>query len=85
MSTAAAKKTMDQGAQANITQLALGMADAARACGCGRAFFYQLLAKGEGPRTFYLGRRRLVRTEVLARWLQAREAAESAGGCREDE
>jgi excisionase family DNA binding protein len=40
-----------------------------------RDLFYALLSRGEGPRTFKLGAKRLVRHEALVAWLEERERA----------
>ena len=53
---------------------ALSIEEAAAAVGIGRATMYALLAAGEGPPTFRIGRRRLIRLESLRSWLELREA-----------
>lgn len=49
-----------------------------RAYGISRALFYELLRAGKAPRTFTVGRRRLVSVESAERWRQRREAATGA-------
>lgn len=56
-----------------IAPLALGMSGAARATNLSRAGWYSLLASGEGPRTFHIGKRHMVRVAELQRWLAERE------------
>lgn len=58
--------------------LAVGITDAARMAGISRATLWALLAEGEGPKTFMLGRRRLVRVESLTAWLSKLEKANPA-------
>lgn len=55
--------------------LAVSIADAARMVGIGRATLWARLADGEGPKTFMLGRRRLVRVDSLNAWLASLEKA----------
>ncbi len=55
---------------------AISIAEAAAASGLGRSTFYKLMASGDGPSTFYVGRRRLVRVESLRHWLADLEAAQ---------
>lgn len=62
----------------DITPLAVGIDAAARISSIGRSTFYAKLASGEGPKTFMLGRRRLVRVETLNAWLAKLEKDASA-------
>jgi len=55
--------------------LTLSLDDLAASIGVSRRHLHQLLARGEGPPTIRLGRRRLVRREAADAWLKAREAA----------
>lgn len=40
-----------------------------------RAYFYLLIKRGEGPRTYKVGRCRRISDTANAEWLAAREAA----------
>lgn len=62
---------------------ALSVSEAAETAGIGRSTFYELLDRGEGPATFTIGRRRLVRVEAVREWLADLEAAEN-GGAQDD-
>jgi excisionase family DNA binding protein len=56
--------------------LLLSIPDAAKACGVGRDLFYDLVKRGSVP-SVYIGRRRLIRTDELAKWTKTlpRDAA----------
>lgn len=56
---------------------ALGLNEAADAIGIGRSSLYALLKEGAGPRTFSVGRRRLIRLETLRQWMRDQERAEA--------
>ena len=53
---------------------ATSITHAATTSGVGRTLMYEEIKAGRGPRTFTIGRRRLVRVEELRRWLREREA-----------
>ncbi len=53
-------------------QLALGLDEVARSASLSRRMVEQLVARGDLP-SLKVGRRRLVRAEALARWLEERE------------
>lgn len=53
---------------------ALDVPDAATAAGISRSKLYALIREGEGPRTFKVGRRRLVRRQALQAWLEQLES-----------
>lgn len=46
--------------------------------GISRAYFYLLLREGRAPKTFKLGRRRLVSREAALAWRQRMEAESNA-------
>ena len=50
-------------------RLAYGIEDAAAVIGIGRTKLLELMKAGDGPRSFKLGRRRLIAAEELATWL----------------
>lgn len=60
------------------TRVALSVPEAAAAMGISRAGLYALLARGEGPPTIKLGRRRLIRRDALQEWLRKQEETEVA-------
>lgn len=55
--------------------LAVSLIDFARSIGISRRTLYSLLARGEGPPTIRIGRRRLIRKEAAEAWLLTQEAA----------
>lgn len=57
---------------------AVSMAAGAAMAGIGRATLYELVAAGDGPKTFKIGRRRLIRLEALREWLRELEAEQAA-------
>lgn len=59
-------------------RLALSIEEAAHAAGIGRTALYSLLGAGEGPRTFRVGRRRLIRRAALSEWLRQLELQNEA-------
>lgn len=64
----------------DATPGAFGPEDAAAYCGIGRATLYELIADGEGPESFRVGRRRLFRRVALDKWLAKREAEHASNG-----
>ncbi len=64
-------------ARRTIGREALSVSEAAQAAGLGRATLYELFRSGEGPPTFRVGRRRLVRVEALREWLRQRESGQT--------
>ncbi|MCH7825029.1 MAG: helix-turn-helix domain-containing protein [Acidobacteria bacterium] len=53
---------------------ALNIEQAAAAASIGRTFLYELLREGKGPKTFMLGRRRLITVEDLKSWITEQAA-----------
>ena len=52
---------------------AFGVAEAAEVAGISRSSLYMRLKDGTGPRSFSIGRRRLIRRAALAEWLEKLE------------
>lgn len=65
--------------QLDQTRVALSLAEAATAAGLSRSRLYELLADGTGPKSFKVGRRRLVRVAALREWLRGLEAEQNGG------
>ena len=61
----------------NTEPAAYGVADFCEAHGFARSYFYVMLREGTAPKTFKLGRRRLITCEEARRWRE-RMVAESA-------
>jgi predicted DNA-binding transcriptional regulator AlpA len=59
----------------NINTRAISIKDWCRAFGLCRASWYQMQARGDGPKTFRVGSRILISTQAVADWVAAREAA----------
>jgi predicted DNA-binding transcriptional regulator AlpA len=55
--------------------LAVSISSAARMAGISRSMLYALIRAGEGPRTFKIGARTLIRVADLDLWLGRRAAA----------
>jgi excisionase family DNA binding protein len=55
-------------------RLAVSVAEAGRLIGVGRTRLYAEIASG-GIKTFKVGRRRLIRVQILEEWIASREAA----------
>lgn len=49
------------------------------AMGISRPFYYRLAADGRGPRSFKLGRRRLISREAAHEWLREQEREYNSG------
>jgi hypothetical protein len=62
-----------------MTTAAYSIAEFCRAHRLSRAFFYNLLKRGEGPTVMKVGKRRLVANEAADAW---RRRMESAAGSR---
>lgn len=58
---------------------AVSVREAAAIAGFGGTKMYELIREGEGPPTFTIGRRRLVRVEALREWLASLEAEQTDG------
>ena len=58
-----------QNVEVTAQKLAYGIEDAAAVIGIGRTKLLELMKAGDGPRSFKLGRRRLIAAEELATWL----------------
>ena len=71
--TAHREGIMEIAATTTVEREALSIDEAAAAAGLGRTMLYELLARGEGPTTIRVGRRRLVRVQALRDWLAGRE------------
>lgn len=52
---------------------ALGVREAAACAGISHQMLYKLWERGEGPRYFFIGTRRLIRAETLREWIARRE------------
>ena len=50
-------------------RLAYSVSEAAKVIGVGKTKLLELMRAGDGPRSFKLGRRRLIEHDVLAEWL----------------
>jgi predicted DNA-binding transcriptional regulator AlpA len=54
-----------------MTPLAASIADTAAALGIGKTTLYDMIRGGTGPRTIYIGRRRVILLEDRDAWLAA--------------
>ncbi len=50
-------------------RLAYSTDEAARVCGIGKTKLLEMMRCGDGPRSFKMGRRRLIEHEELAAWI----------------
>lgn len=60
-----------------MTQQAFSVSEFCRAYGIGRNKFYEELKAGRGPKTFRVGRRRLISRESADAWIRKLEAESS--------
>lgn len=61
----------------NSIVLALSVAEFCQQQGIHRCTFYRLAQRGEAPRSYRVGRRKLISADEARRWLAEREAAAS--------
>lgn len=57
-----------------MLQAAFSVSEFCRAYGIGRNKFYEELKAGRGPRTFRVGRRRLISKEAADEWVRKLES-----------
>jgi len=67
-----------------LPRFSLSIDETAESIGTSRQTVYDLINAGELD-SFKIGRRRLISTEAIQRWIRAKEAKEVAANDREDE
>jgi len=67
---------MNQGSNTKLEKEALQVREFCFANGISRSLFYKLMSEGRAPRSFVVGRRRLISREAAAEWRKELEHAE---------